>query len=182
MNGEESRVQDRWIDEAKRGDGEALSALLVAFYPLMRRNARLLSGEDRFLRDDLVQEGHLALCRALLGYDRDRGPFPAYAKRCVRNGMISFLRTLPRETPEDTESLEGVLSRRTGPDWERIERLDALDRLRERLSRAELQVLDAYLRGGSVARAVTLLGWDRKRVDNALCRVRAKAREIAGER
>jgi len=59
---------------------------------------------------------------------------------------------------------------------ERLEIREALSRLVEDLSDFERLVLDAYLKGGSVAQTVKILGCGRKRVDNALQRIRNKAR------
>lgn len=76
------------------------------------------------------------------------------------------------EQASEAETLTG-----TSATQERLEIREALSRLVENLSDFERAVLDAYLKGGSVAQAVKLLGCDRKRVDNALQRIRCKARD-----
>ncbi len=159
---------------AKEGDAEATKSLLVAFAPLVHGLSRRLSGPDRFLREDLAQEGYLAICRAILAHRPDRGPFPAFAKACVRNRMVSVLRSLPRERLREDPREAGIAV--LEPDLSAIERSDALDRLLKELSDAERRALFAYLEAGSVRAAAERLGWERKRLSNALDRIRGKAR------
>ena len=42
--------------------------------------------------DDLYQEGCLWLCQAAQTFDADRAQFATYAKKVVRNGLISYCR------------------------------------------------------------------------------------------
>ena len=47
-----------------------------------------------FEYEDLYQEGCIWLCHAAATYDPARSCFPAYAKKVVRNGLISYCRQL----------------------------------------------------------------------------------------
>ena len=57
--------------------------------PIVLREACRLSREDRFTREDLVQEGLIAAFSAAESYNPERGPFEAYVGMCPRTRMIS---------------------------------------------------------------------------------------------
>lgn len=164
------------VKRAAAGEEKALSLLLVSFHPLIKRNAIDLAGGDTFLFDDLYQEGMVALCRAVVRFESERGAFPSFARQCVRNAMISHLRKKPREVLVDD------FDERMLVDWARdgfqgVEIRDDLRLLLEVLTPLETAVLDAFLQTGGVASAVRVLGWPRKKVENALSRIRRKHRD-----
>lgn len=166
------------LDKAQSGDNDALTELLLAYLPLIRSQAGVLAGMDRHLKEDLAQEGLLALCRATALFQPRRGPFGAFLKVCVRNAMISHLRRRPIEEIVDEEWLEREVE--PGPGLDEI--VEARERLRQAarfLSDTELLAMDAFLETGGIGRAARALGWPRKKVDNALTRARAKLRVIA---
>jgi RNA polymerase sporulation-specific sigma factor len=167
---------DVLVHRAAGGEKNALSLLLVSFHPLIKGSAGDFAGGDSYLFDDLYQEGMVALCRAVVSFDSKRGAFPALARRCVRNAMISHLRKTPREILVD-EFDESDLAGLAPDGSQDVELRDDLRRLLEVLSPVETAVLDAFLQTGSVASAVKILGWPRKKVDNALMRIRRKYRE-----
>ncbi|WP_326975339.1 sigma-70 family RNA polymerase sigma factor [Caproiciproducens sp. R1] len=47
-----------------------------------------------FSYDDLYQEGCIWLCRAAVSYDASVAKFKTYAKTVIRNGLISYCRTM----------------------------------------------------------------------------------------
>ncbi len=47
-----------------------------------------------FSYEDLFQEGCIWLCRAAISFDEKIASFPTYAKKVVRNGLISYCRNL----------------------------------------------------------------------------------------
>lgn len=47
--------------------------------------------------DDLFQEGCIHLCHAAATYDPSLAKFPTYAKQVVRNGLISYCRSIYSE-------------------------------------------------------------------------------------
>ncbi len=156
---------------------------IANYLPLIAKEARRLSRSDPFTRDDLTQEGFMAAWCALSSYDPKRGTLSGYIRTCSRNRMISYLRRNRREAPVDEELLNTGIDRMDLSSYpcgqqERIERREAIDSLFDRLSDFEQLVLGAYLREGSLSRVAVALGCDRKRVDNALQRIRVKARRI----
>jgi RNA polymerase sporulation-specific sigma factor len=138
--------------------------------------ARALAPSDARLREDLAQEGFLGLILASSSYDPERGPFEAFARRCARNRMISYLRKQKPSHFLTDEEMEN-LAVETSPE-EKIDLHRARTSLFSRLSPFEMICLDAYLYAGSSAGAAELLGWEPKKVENALTRIRIKARRI----
>lgn len=165
------------LKRCKTGDEKALAELLVTFTPLVRYIAREFAenGKGSGDIDDLLQEGYISLIRAVNGYEKERGKFSSYLFSCARNGMISFLRksrdrlTMLPLSPETSERMNLA----DGPDEEQIVDL-APEELFRGLSFLETTVLDAFLETGSVTRASMILEWPRKKVDNALQRIRKK--------
>ncbi len=158
------------------GDAKVQEKTLVELTPLIRKIARALAPGDPRLREDLVQEGFLSLILAFSSYDPERGPFLPFARRCVRNRMISYLRRLKPSLSLSEEEFETPLAE-SSPE-EEIDLGLARDSLFNRLSPFEMICLEAFLYTGSNAGAAELLGWEQKKVENALTRIRGKARLV----
>jgi RNA polymerase sporulation-specific sigma factor len=76
---------------AQRDDRRATEELLRRYQPLLRattHRVRLPVGVDR---DDIAQEARIGLLRAVQGWQPERGAFPAFARRCVRNQILHAL-------------------------------------------------------------------------------------------
>jgi RNA polymerase sporulation-specific sigma factor len=151
--------------------------------PILAHEARRLSYGNSFTADDLIQEGVLAAMAALESFDPARGNLQGYVRTCARNRMISYLRRNGHESPMDEEALDERLSSGAGfpgadgpGDAEGMR--EAMPALYERLSHFESEVLDAYLKSGSVSGAARIAGCSRKKADNAMQRVRQKARAM----
>ena len=155
-----------------------------SFMPILEWEAHKLSYNNSFTAEDLVQEGVIAVMRALESYDPERGGVRGYIRICARNRMISYLRRNGREYPAEDESVFERLHSDgfevccpDGPD-EIIERKEAVFALFSSLSPFERDVLGAYLACGGVSDVALALGCGRKKVDNAMQRIRVKARDI----
>ena len=147
--------------------------------PILEREARKLAYGNSFTADDLMQEGAIAVMSALGSYDPDRGSLGGYIRTCARNSMISYLRRNGHESPMEDEALiEHLSSKNSGKQDDAIYIRDALYSLLDTLSVFEASVLQAYLRSGSLSGAAETLGCGRKKVDNALQRIRQKARDM----
>ena len=109
--------EEEILSRAKENDAESMEWILLKYKTLVRQIARrfYFSGEDT---DDLVQEGMLALWKAVREYSPQKNAgFSTYASRCIRNKMIDALRSLPKEkclplnevlAADDTEVLAAV--------------------------------------------------------------------------
>ncbi|MDR0654061.1 MAG: sigma-70 family RNA polymerase sigma factor [Synergistaceae bacterium] len=154
-----------------------------SFMPILKWEARKLSYDNSFTAEDLVQEGVIAVMRALESYDPERGSVRGYIRICARNRMISYLRRNGREYPAGDESVferlrpDGFGEYPDGPDGI-IERRETVFALFSSLSPFERDVLGAYLTCGGVSGVALTLGCGRKKVDNALQRIRVKARDM----
>lgn len=78
--------------EYKSGSKAARDKLLLANQRLVMRYIRTLKNVNPSEVDDLFQQGHIALHRALEGYDPEQGAFGTYAMFWIRS-MIQDMRT-----------------------------------------------------------------------------------------
>ena len=78
----------RLLEAAQRGDLGAQEELVRRYEPLVQRvvwKLRLPRGCDR---EDLAQEARVGLLAAIRAWRPERGPFPAFADRCVTNQAL----------------------------------------------------------------------------------------------
>lgn len=166
------------------------TADISGYLPIVMNEARKLAS-DGFIVEDLFQEGLIGAMKALASYDTARGSAEAFVRICARNSMVSYLRKSGKwqvESFVDGDELEGLAGAAGGntpvnmagiPNpAEVVEAREALLGLIDCLSSFEQTILGAYLAEGSVTRAAARLGCDRKRVDNAIQRIRNKARSM----
>jgi RNA polymerase sporulation-specific sigma factor len=81
----------RLLGAAQRGERGAQEELVRRFEPLIQRvvwKLRLPQGCDR---EDLAQEARVGLLAAIRAWRPERGPFPAFADRCVTNQALLAL-------------------------------------------------------------------------------------------
>jgi RNA polymerase sporulation-specific sigma factor len=166
---------------AKQGSDSAFQALLERYLPVIRSRANRYAavvGQDV---EDFIQEGMLALFRAVRGFDEASGfRFKTYAVTCINNSMASaikkhmknFVAELPLEENDDSRDT-------MQPEDMFIEQEDSaklLWQIQSLLSDFERRVLKLYLRGNSYQEIGGALNAAPKAVDNALQRVRRKLR------
>ena len=179
---------------ASAGDRQAEECLVGRYTRLVRICARpfFLAGGDS---EDLIQEGMIGLLSAVRGFSAEKDSrFRTYAESCIRNRMISAIRSAQREKHAP---LNSSLSLDVSPFEEegctygspsfphsenpedlfivREERKNRLDALRSKLSSFEREVLEHYLDGCSCAEIGALTGKSPKAADNAVQRIRRKA-------
>ena len=156
---------DETVIKAQQGDGEAIARLLRDYAPMLRRAVGSYGSslsEAGYTEEDLMQE-------ASATYKGDRGvTFGAYARRCVRNRLISIARSarrIPRVSGDMPEGKgETVFSSAT---------LEGLGRV---LTAYEREVFRLMCLGYKPAESAARLGRDVKSVYNAICRIKAKAK------
>lgn len=164
---------------AKNGDTEATHTLIERHTPLVKMLASSFTEVPESERDDLVQEGLIALHKAILFYDKALSSFSTFAFHCVRHGMLDMLKKMNRRVntvPFDSLNKEAV-SESCDPVSLTIDRENCeawLSRFDEVLSAYENRVLGLILSGKSPAQAALLLEKSEKSVTNALSRARAK--------
>lgn len=138
-----------------------------------------------FGKDDLLQEGLIGLFDAIRAFSPDKGSFDAFAKRCIKNRIVSFVRgnlSLKNLPLSDFVPLENeILASSQTPETAVIEKEEA-ESLKEKLlallSSKEKKVLALYLEGYSHKAIAENLKTEEKSVQNALYRIRVKLKEI----
>lgn len=166
----------RLILEARQGDKNSQEKIISKYLPLVRRVVRYygvsLNREDR---EDLFIDGLLALIRSINAYDDNKGDFDNLAFITIRNAIFDFLRTKHQlrpldETYEDKFDIEEYVSIK-----ESIKEFECL------LSPLEKKVFDLYLKGRKMREIAEALDRDYKSCDNAMQRIKKRAKEFLGK-
>ena len=163
------------IQKAKTGDEKALSMLLETYRPMIEHAISFyFSGlaAAGLSKEDLQQEGAMALVRAIEQYDANRGvSFGAFAKKCVRNRLISIYRATHKKERKTKKELGEVPAAPAviidGAEW--------IDALESKLTAYEKQIWSYYSQGYKPREIAKFTERDVKSVYNCLCRIRAKA-------
>ena len=174
--------------QAQGGDQKAFEELLDRYAPLIDSMTRQFSANPTFSvqdREDLRQEALVAFYRALMQFDTDRGQvqFGLYAKECIRNRLISHLRTLKRHgqvlSLEESENVDAQPSDGDNPADCLAEEEAYLSLCRQVsgiLSDYENRIWWLYLSGRTAKEVAVLMECDEKSVQNAVYRIRKKLR------
>jgi RNA polymerase sigma factor (sigma-70 family) len=119
---------------ARRGDRDALDALLEALQSPLTKMARRLAQGRGFERDDLEQAGRIAIFNACGAYDAGRGSFERYALAAAKNAMVDVHRQARRAAGR-AQSLDGLETELEAAGLEqRVDAEDALAQLSRRQS------------------------------------------------
>ena len=195
-------MRQRLLEAAQRGDPAAQEELVRRFEPLVQRVVWRLRLPPYCERDDLAQEARIGLLAAIRRWRPDRGPFPAFADRCVTNQALLALEAACRHKhqilshavrleagtglrakwtedatpPRLLEVLEVPCDARTDPEARLLvrEQLTSVRRAIPKLTAAEQAALAGALNGQSYERLGPALGRTRKGVSQAAYRARRK--------
>lgn len=191
------------LEQAQRGNSDAITALLENYKSMVRALARplfLMDGEQ----DDLVQEGMIGLFKAIQTYDRGKGTaFESFANTCIRGQLYTAVKKSNRKKnqplnsyislysiengQENADKDGGFVIDKTIPDWQnnperivvgREQKRDIQERLCNYLSKMEIQVLDLFLQGLTYQEIAGKLDKAPKSIDNALQRIKSKIKKI----
>ncbi len=183
------------ISSAKEGDSQAVDLLLEQYKPLVRKKARalfLMGGEN----DDLIQEGMIALYKAIRDYDpkRERG-FGGFAGVCIERHLYNVikganrLKNSPLNTyvsiykPVGDEAGREMFGDTLLPaelvnpediviDQENVTDLERA--IESQLSDFEKQVVKLYVEGSDYQQIAEKMERTPKSIDNALQRIKKK--------
>lgn len=134
-------------------------------------------------KSDLWQEASIALLNSLHSFCIENGNFKSFASKCIRNRLISILRTGYRQ--KNVAMLEYVpiddvdLFSEHDPENDFIDKENFKDKnieISKILSTFENNVLKYYLQNKSYSEIAKKLSVSEKSVGNALCRIRKKLR------
>jgi RNA polymerase sporulation-specific sigma factor len=84
-------ARDRLLKAAQHGDLGAQEELVRCYEPLVQRVVWKLRLPRGCEREDLAQEARVGLLAAIRAWRPERGPFPAFADRCVTNQALLAL-------------------------------------------------------------------------------------------
>ncbi|AFM41893.1 RNA polymerase sigma factor, sigma-70 family [Desulfosporosinus acidiphilus SJ4] len=204
MSSKESEFETSMLKAARSGDRDALNQLIEYYEPEVRMIAckYFLPRADY---DDLIQEGRIAIYRAVLSYDdRLNIPFLHFLRMVVKRKLIDSIRKYTRNkhvnlnnayslnnTISDSEetSFISLLPNAEDPATTVIASEEArsiINDLNRDLSKLERIVFEHYFLQGFKQRELSeQLGLQPKSLDNAIQRIRRKtvlyrSRQIAG--
>ncbi len=160
-------------------DREALSALIIRYYPIAVCKARKMA-HDGSDADDILQEGVLGLLDAVKSFDKDNGAaFRTYANICMRNRMLNAVSAAARKS-EALEDIEEQQDSESSPESIVVQREHEkllFENISHMLSVNEWSVLQLYLNALPYSEIAKRLGVSVKSVDNAMQRVRKKLKK-----
>lgn len=177
---------------AREGDAAAFSILSDRYMPVLKGSAGRYAGIVGVDIEDFMQEGMLALFRAVRGFNSRSGTqFSTYAITCINNSMSSAVKLHLRGSRQNSNMYIDEMDERflanesTFPRQDKpvedlyIDRETSLIRaqqIEKLLSAFEQRVLRLYLTGHTYQQIAHVLGTSTKSVDNALQRARRKLR------
>ena len=169
-----SRENEReLITMAKSGDKLAFEKLLLCYTNYVGYIVDTICWSLGEYREDLMQEGFMALFRAVRTYDGSSSSFSTYAFQCIKNSVITAKRKLERETVStEMEDIGAPSAEETVLDSESTRLL--YEKMIERLSKSEREIMELYIDGMRSTEIAKLLGKTNKSVDNALSRAKRK--------
>lgn len=162
-------------------DKDAFSALLSKYDALISATATRFSCSECD-RDDLMQEGYIALYAAANTYEDCKGAsFDTYASVCIRHRMQNFVEKA-RRNAKLTVSLEerDNIGDSCDPQSlfeEKIDLKRLFGSIEGQLSSLEKKVFSLYASGLKVREIAQELGASSKSVENAMARIRRKFRK-----
>lgn len=188
------------IERLRDGETEVMEYLLNKYKPLVKKQARtmyLIGGEN----DDLIQEGMIGLFKAVQEYDGKKGmSFRSFANLCIGRQLSTAIEASRRKKHLPLNSYISLYGEESDGDEEPGNLIDVLRdagggnpediilsresadlfkaKLDASLSDFEQKVLYLHLMGTGYVKIAELLNKSPKAVDNAIQRIRAKAKKI----
>jgi len=179
------------IDLYREGDENIVDFILNKYEDLVKAKASCLYiiGGDR---DDLLQEGRIALLKAVRDFDSGRdAAFSTFANLCIARGMYTAIQAADRlkHAPlntymsiyaEDFQWEGGLNPEENFLDKERTKCIE--EEYEKELSEFEKQVIDLKIAGFEYKQIAAILGKSPKSTDNALQRIKTKIGKILENR
>lgn len=196
--GERQAVDLALIECVRSDDGRSMEILLHRYRWLAKYRARqcFLAGSTE---QDIAQEAMIGLFKAIRDFDpAAQTPLVAFADLCIKRQIASALKAANRQKHFALNSALSLDLPAEDADWSEItigdrlaapptrdpsllvissEQIESIrDHLTKSLTALENDVLELSLQGLSYDQIAEILDAHRKRIDNALQRVRAKLR------
>jgi RNA polymerase sporulation-specific sigma factor len=165
------------IKKAQNGDKEAINDIMYLYSSFVKKIVRyygiVLNREDK---EDLYIEGLLALQRAVLFFDPDKGDnFDDLAFIVVRNTILDFLKKR-KNKPRVTS---GEILKGDEQDFENFLFIkERLSEFSKKISPFEREVLKFWLGGYGIGEIAQMLGKSYKSIDNAIQRIKKRFKTL----
>lgn len=176
------------ILRAQKNQEEAFEELLSRYTPLIESLTSQFAASVPFLQDreDLRQEAVLGFYKALTRFDASQQEvqFGLYAKECIRNRLISYLRSLKKHEKlclledDSSEKLEDAEEDPANRLVEQESYAALYERIHQALSPYENRVWWMYTSGRTASEIAARVERDEKSVQNAIYRIRRKLRSV----
>ncbi len=178
------------IQRARDGSVDALQFLKSKYTPLIESQvgkffADYMSNQDR---EDMYEEALSAFCDAVCSYDHEKGnvEFGLYAKICISNRLVTFLRAYNSRKISGVSSLDEMQGYVGGENTDPLELVVQKENIQllvgiieKNLSPYEARVWWMYTSGMSAKDIATKLATgDVRSVTNAIYRIRRKLRAL----
>ena len=177
------------VQKARNGSQDALDALKHQYAPLIESSISRHTFPDMSVQDivDIREEANIIFCTAVCNYNSSEEgvEFGLYAKICIENGLVSFVRSYFRRKKNSVLSLENVDV--SGGDSQNFlqsivdeeDTANLVRLIRSKLSDYENRVWWRYVSGMSASLIAKSLGnADSKSVSNAIYRIRKKLKGL----
>ena len=161
--------------------------IIVMFDPLVSMLASRYKNVKGTTIDDFLQEGRVAVWKAISSYDGSKSVlFETYVSHCINNAMLDFFRkqnsaansVINSAIPLD-EIHESDIEDLTNIDAERLVMSKQLiSNIEKSLSDYENKVLDLYIEGNSYEKIANSLGKSIKNIDNTLQQIKKKIKNL----
>lgn len=176
----------------RRGDSEAFARVLETYAPLINAISEKYVREYTSLHlsaDDIKQEAAIALYSAALTYKPGEVTFGLYAKVCIKNRLISYIRGIASKVLKEriSEDIDGYSASRiqASPDEQPLNAIisqESFEQLRTKirgcLTAYEYDVFSLYTDGVPLKEISARLGKTQKSVYSTLNRVRTKLKKL----
>lgn len=168
------------VDLAKSGDEPAFEKLLQKYQGLLVSMSKKYSDmcqESLRENEDFLQEAKIAFFNAIKTYDESKNrAFGAYAKVCIRNKLVSCVRTL--NSKKRRKSVDATVQNQdTGIQEKAISnehKKELYQLARQHLSRYEYLIFEMYSSGQKAKEISAKINKSEKSVNNAICRMKIK--------
>lgn len=176
-----SMSDEQLADGGLSADGGKVAELISRYSNLVFSMAKKYAPYADY--EELVSDGLDALLNAVSCYDKTRGSFCGFASVCISNRMKNTTDKAIRRTSqlEDESKLDTLQDNSPSPEDIVImkERTSEMSRqMKELLSPLELRCLEGVILGHSYNEIAEKIGTERKSVDNAVSRARAKLKAV----
>lgn len=190
-------TDEQAVEAYQQGDFEAVEYICKKYGALVSRygNQFYIKGSER---QDVIQEGMVGLFKAIQDYDGSQQvPFSYFAELCIRRQIYKAIQTADTKKNQPLNTYISIFTEdeNTGNELESSLLIDEIcnpenlmidsehtqdlaDRLMDSLSKMELEVFVYMMQGMDYHKIAQKMHKDDKRIDNAIQRIRHKAKKL----